>query len=108
MSFFGDDAFGSCHRYHDVAARTVEYRLGPGETAVSLRAQNASFTATQTLLVDVDGAANLHWEHVHFHYASWLGASAGAGYVDMQSAQLYPSDVGTTNLRLRAVRHGAF
>eukprot|EP01052_Picozoa_sp_SAG31_P001462 SAG31_NODE_49_length_30599_cov_15.615016_22_plen_529_part_00 len=72
--------------YYDRAAATISYILRAGESA-SLLDETATTTQQQELLV-VNGSNNVHWEHVSFEYATFLGTSGPKGFVDTQSAYL--------------------
>ena len=71
----------------DRAAGSIGYIPRPGETTATLEA--TAVTATEEMLLIVNGSRNLRWEGVGFEYATWLGASGPQGFVDTQSAFLY-------------------
>ena len=68
--------------YYSRKDKTIGYIPRPGETAADLEA--TATTATQQQILVVNGSKNLQFKGVHFEYATWLGASGNAGFIDTQ------------------------
>lgn len=70
--------------FHDADGGLLYYALAAGQTLADLNAD--AWVAPQEVLVRYDNVSGHVWEGVAFQFGTWNQASAGDGYVEIQSA----------------------